>query len=219
MANNKRRPVAWESLCAPGAYANTIVEYSANRDIFRQGQPAHSLFCLREGKVKLAVISRQGREAILAIFGSGELFGEGCLAGQPLRTATATAMTNCAVVRIGKRVMMRLLHDRHEVSEWFLAHLLSRNVRYEADLVDQMFDSSEKRLARVLLLLSHFGQEGRAESVIPRVSQASLAQTVGTTRSRVRPCMNKFRTLGFIDYAGGGGLTVHSGLLNVVLRD
>jgi CRP-like cAMP-binding protein len=133
--------------------------------------------------------------------------------------ATATAMTKCAVVRIEKRVMIRLIHGRHEVSEWFLAHLLSRNIRYEADLVDQLFNSSEKRLARVLLLLSHFGKEGRPESVIPPVSQANLAQMVGTTRSRIRHFMNKFRELGFIDYAGGGGLTVHSGLLNVVLHD
>ena len=197
----------------------TIVEYGADRNIFRQGEPADSLFYLRQGKVKLSVISQQGKEAIVAILSAGEFFGEGCLAGQPLRMATATAMTDCTLVRIEKSLMARMLHEQHDISELFVTHLLSRNIRYEADLVDQLFNSSEKRLARILLLLAHFGKESRAEPVFPRVSQDNLAQMVGTTRSRVSHFMNKFRKLGFIDYGDNDGLTVHSGLLSVVLHD
>jgi CRP-like cAMP-binding protein len=167
--------------------------------------------------VKLAVTSKQGKEAIVATLDAGDFFGEGCLAGQPLRMATATALTDCMLVRIEKRAMTRLLHAEHDVSEMFVTHLLSRNIRYEEDLVDQLFNSSEKRLARILLLLSHFGKESRAESVFPRINQESLAQMVGTTRSRVSHFMNKFKKLGFIDY--NGGLTVNSGLLSIILHD
>jgi CRP-like cAMP-binding protein len=174
---------------------------------------------LRGGKVKLSVTSKQGKEAIIAILDGGDFFGEGCLAGQPLRMATATALTDCSLARLDKSLMVRLLHERHEISEIFVTHLLSRNIRYEADLVDQLFNSSEKRLARILLLLSHFGKESRAEPVLPKISQENLAEMVGTTRSRVSHFMNKFRKLGFIDYGDEGGLTVNSSLLSVVLHD
>jgi CRP/FNR family cyclic AMP-dependent transcriptional regulator len=219
MANNKSRPVDWEPFLAGISHGKTVIEYGANRTIFWQGEPADSVFYLRQGKVKLAVTSQQGKEAIVALLGAGEFFGEGCLAGQPLRIATATAMTDCTLARIEKALMARTLHEQHGFSELFVTHLLSRNIRYEADLVDQLFNSSEKRLARMLLLLANFGKESRTETVVPRVSQENLAQMVGTTRSRVNHFMNKFRELGFIDYSDNGGLRVHSGLLSVVLHD
>ena len=177
------------------------------------------MFYVRKGKVKLAVTSQQGKEAIVAILGEGEFFGEGCLAGQKLRIATAMAMTDTSLARIEKQLMARMLHEEHDTSELFVTHLLSRNIRFEGDLVDQLFNSSEKRLARILLLLAHFGKESRSETVFPRISQDNLAQMVGTTRSRVSHFMNKFRELGFIDYSDNGGLTVQSGLLSVVLHD
>jgi len=219
MANGRNRPLDWEALLAEVSKGKQFIEYGANRNIFRQGQAADSLFYLRRGKVKLSVISKTGKEAIVAVLDSGDFFGEGCLAGQPLRMATARTVTDCGLLRIERLLMSRLLHQRHEISEVFVAHLLSRNIRYEADLVDHLFNSSEKRLARILLLLSHFGKESRAEAVLPRVSQEDLAQMVGTTRSRVSHFMNKFRKLGFIDYSESGGLTVHSGILSVVLHD
>jgi CRP-like cAMP-binding protein len=219
MADRKGRPIDWESFLAGITRGKTVIEYGANRNVFRQGQPADSLFYLRRGKVKIAVTSNDGKEAIVAILDAGEFFGEGCLAGQHLRMATATALTDCTLFRIERPLMTRILHEQHEISELFVAHLLSRNIRYEADLVDQLFNSSEKRLARILLLLSHFGKESRAEPVLPRVSQDDLAQMVGTTRSRVSHFMNKFRKLGFINYSDNGALTVHSGLLSVVLSD
>jgi CRP-like cAMP-binding protein len=163
-------------------------------------------------------MSQQGKEGIVAILGTGDFFGEGCLAGQPSRMATAVAMTDCTLDKIEKSLMARLLRDQHDVSELFVKHLLARNIRYEADLVDQLFNSSEKRLARILLLLAQFGKESRAELVVPRVNQDTLAQLVGTTRSRVSHFMNKFRKLGFIDY-DDSGLTVHSGLLSIVLHE
>ena len=219
VADKKDQPADWESLLAGITRGKTVLEYGASRNVFRQGQPADSLFYLRRGKVKLAVISKDGKEAIVAILDAGEFFGEGCLAGQQLRMATATALTDCALFRIEKLLMTRLLHERQEISELFVSHLLSRNIRYEADLVDQLFNSSEKRLARILLLLCHFSKESRVEPVLPRVSQDDLAQMVGTTRSRVSHFMNKFRKLGFIDYGDNGGVKVHSGLLSVVLHD
>jgi CRP/FNR family cyclic AMP-dependent transcriptional regulator len=218
MENKKPQPVDWEGLLNGIFRGKTVMEYAAERHIFRQGQPADCLFYIRRGKVKLSVISQQGKEAIVAILGAGEFFGEGGLAGQPLRMATAVAMTDCTIDKIERSLMARMLHERHDVSELFVKHLLSRNIRYEADLVDQLFNSSEKRLARILLLLSHFGKESRAEPVIPRVNQDTLAQMVGTTRSRISHFMNRFREHGFIDY-DDAGLTVHSGLLNVVLHD
>jgi len=219
MPNKKSAPVDWEALLAGITRGKTVVEYSVDRRIFDQGQPADSIFYVRNGKVKLSVISQQGKEAIVATLSAGEFLGEGCLAGQPLRMATATTVTDCNLYRIDKLLMVRMLHEKHEISELFIAHLLSRNARYEADLVDQLFNSSEKRLARILLLLAHFGKENRAETVFPGVSQDSLAQMVGTTRPRVSHFMNKFRKLGFIDYSDNDGLTVHSGLLSVVLHD
>jgi len=217
--NNKSQPVDWEGVLAGVSPGKTVIEYGANRHIFWEGDPADSLFFLRQGKVKLTVTSKQGKEAIIAVLDSSDFFGEGCLAGQLLRMATATAITDCSLIRLERRLMVRLLHEQHEISESFIAHLLSRNVRYEADLVDQLFNSSEKRLARILLLLSHFGKESRSEPVLPRISQDDLADMVGTTRSRVSHFMNKFRKLGFIDYGDQGGLTVNSGLLSVVLHD
>ena len=219
MLDKKNQRVDWEPFLAGISGGKTVIEYGANRNIFSQGDPADSVFYLRRGKVKLAVTSKQGREAIVAIMGAGEFFGEGCLTGQLLRIATATAIADCTLVRIEKPMMVRMLHEQHDLSEVFVTHLLSRTIRYEADLVDQFFDSSEKRLARILLLLAHFGKESRAETVVPRVNQKNLAQMVGLTRLQVSHFMNKFRKLGFIDYSGNGGLTVQSGLLSVVLHD
>ena len=211
-------PADWGALLAGSFLGKTVVECGTDRNIFRQGHPADSLFYLRRGKVKLMVVSPQGKEAIVAVLGAGEFFGEGCLAGQRLRMATAVAMTDCILDKVEKAVMVRMLHEQQDFSELFVKHLLSRSIRYEADLVDQLFNSSEKRLARILLLLAHFGKESRTESVLPTVSQETLAQMVGTTRSRVSHFMNKFKGLGFIDY-NGHGLTVNSRLLNVVLHD
>ena len=218
MENNKKsKPVDWGRLVAGISRGKTELEYGANRTIFWQGEPADSVSYLRQGKVKLAVTSQQGKEAIVALLGDGDFFGEGCLAGQLLRIATATAISDCSLARIEKPLMVRTLHEQHEFSELFVMHLLSRNIRYEEDLVDQLFNSSEKRLARMLLLLAHFGKEGRSETVVPVVSQESLAQMVGTTRSRISHFMNKFRNLGFIEYSEKGGVKVHSGLLSVIL--
>jgi CRP/FNR family cyclic AMP-dependent transcriptional regulator len=214
----KLGPVRWEVLFTGISRGKTVVECETDRDIFRQGQPADSVFFLRQGKVKLTVVSPQDKEAIVVVLGAGEFFGEGCLAGQPLRMATAVAMTDCILDRVEKPVMVRMLHKRHDFSEVFVRHLLSRSIRYEADLVDQLFNSSEKRLARILLLLAHFGKENRPESIVPSVSQETLAQMVGTTRSKVSHFMNKFKGLGFINN-NGHGLMVNSSLLNVVLHD
>ena len=217
MKRNKILAVNWESILKGVAGRNIAVEYNAKRKIFWQGQPADSIFYIRQGKVKLSVTSKQGKEAIVAVLSAGDFLGEGCLAGQTLRIATAAAMSDCALIRIERPQMIRMLHEQHDVSQLFVTHLLSRNIRFEADLVDQLFNSSEKRLARVLLLLAHFGKESRVETVLPRINQEHLAQMVGTTRSRVSHSMMKFKKLGFIDYANG--LTVHSGLLSVVLHD
>jgi len=219
LAIRKNETVDWEVLLSGIARGKTAVEYGTDRRIFDQGQPADSIFYVRKGKVRLSVISQQGKEAIVATLGAGSFLGEGCLAGQPLRMATATAVIDCNLFRIEKQVMQRMLHEKHEISELFVTHLLSRNARFEADLVDQLFNSSEKRLARILLLLAHFGKESSAEPVLPAVSQDNLAQMVGTTRSRISHFMNKFRKLGFIDYSDNDGLTVNSGLLSVVLHD
>ena len=218
MAEKKEKPVDWESLLEGVFRGKTVIECGMGRSVFLQGKPADALFYIRQGKVKLSVISQQGKQAIVALLGAGEFFGEGCLAGQTVRMATATAVTDCTFDRIEKPLMERMLHEHHDISELFVKHLLTRNIRYEADLVDQLFNSSEKRLARVLLLLSHFGKESKAETVVPRVNQDTLAQMVGTTRSRVSHFMNRFREHGFIDYSDDS-LTVHSGLLSVVLHD
>jgi CRP-like cAMP-binding protein len=218
MVEKKEQSVHWESLLKGIFRGKTVIECGKDRNVFRQGQPADSVFYLRRGKVKLTVISQEGKEAVIAILSAGEFFGEGCLAGQLLRMETAVAMTDCTLDKIDKLLMARMIHEHPEISELFVKHLLLRNIRYEADLVDQLFNSSEKRLARILLLLSNFGKESRAEVMIPRVNQDTLAKMVGTTRSRVSHFMNRFRQHGFIDY-DDGGLTVHGGLLSVVLHD
>jgi CRP-like cAMP-binding protein len=189
--------------------------------VFTQGDHADAVFYLQKGKVRLTVVSKTGKEATIAIVSEGNFFGEGSLAGQLLRMGSAAAMTDCELLRVEKKAMMGALHREHALSDMFVAYLLARNIRYEEDLVDQLFNSSEKRLARVLLLLAHFGKEGIPEAVVPKVSQETLAEMVGTTRSRVSFFMNRFRKLGFIQYASGdeGGLQVHSSLLNVVLHD
>jgi CRP/FNR family transcriptional regulator, cyclic AMP receptor protein len=212
-------PVDWAAFLAGISHGKTVLEYGVERTIFVQGDLADSVWYLHKGKVKLAVTSQQGKEAIVTVLGANEFFGEGCLAGQSLRISTAMAVTDCSLYRIEKSLMVRLLHEQHGIAELFIAHLLTRNTRFEEDLVDQLFNSSEKRLARILLLLANFGKESRKETVHPGINQEHLAQMVGTTRSRVSHFMNKFRTLGFIDYAGSGALTVNSGLLSVVLSD
>jgi CRP-like cAMP-binding protein len=217
--NQKTQPVDWEALLAGIPGGKTVLEYAANRIIYRQGEPADSLLYVRRGEVKREVISQQGKEAIIAILGAGEFFGEGCLAGQPLRVSTAVAVSDCTLYRIEKQLMVRLLHEQDEISELFITHLLSRKIRFEGDLIDQFFNSTEKRLARVLLLLAHFGKENRTETVHPGINQEHLAQMVGATRSRVSYFMNKFRTLGFIDYTHNGALTVSNGLLSVILSE
>ena len=185
--------------------------------IFSQGDAADAVFYITAGKVKLTVISKQGKAAVVAILERGSFFGEGCLAGQVIRTASATSVADSTIVRVDKGAMIRVLHEKSEFSDLFMTHLLSRNIRIEEDLVDQLFNSSEKRLARILLLLAHFGKEGRPEPVVPKINQETLAEMIGTTRSRVSYFMNKFRKLGFIEY--NGGLQVHSSLLTVVLHD
>jgi CRP-like cAMP-binding protein len=211
--------VDWESHLAGLSRGRTVVECGAGHTIFMQGQPADAVFFLLRGKVKLAVASHDGKEAIVATLDAGEFFGEGCLAGQPLRVATAIALGACTLAKVEKATMTRLLHEQQGIAQIFVTQLLTRVIRYEADLVDQLFNSSEKRLARILLLLSHFGKESTTESVVPGVNQEHLAQMVGTTRSRINYFMNKFRELGFIDYNTEAGLTVHRGLLSVVLHD
>ena len=207
----------------PHAFLATIGEgrksvlFRRKQRIFAQGDTADAVFYIQTGKVKLTVVSKTGKEATIGILGEGDFFGEGSLAGQALRMDSATAMTDCSVLRIDKKAMMEALHREHEFSDLFVAYLLSRNIRYEEDLVDQLFNSSEKRLARILLLLAHFGKEGIPETVVPKISQEMLAEMIGTTRSRVSFFMNRFRKLGFIHY--NGGLQVHSSLLNVVLHD
>ena len=195
-----------------------VVAFPRKQAIFAQGDAADAVFYIQQGKVRLSVVSKVGKEATLGILSEGQFFGEGSLAGQALRMGSATAMTECELLRIDKKAMMLALHREHTFSDLFVAYLLARNIRYEEDLVDQLFNSSEKRLARLLLLLAHFGKEGIPETVIPKISQETLAEMIGTTRSRVSFFMNRFRELGFVDY-GDSGLQVHSSLLNVVLHD
>jgi len=195
----------------------SIAEYRTNDRIFVQGDAADAVFYIREGKVKLAVVSKQGKEAVVAILRDGDFFGEGCLAGQQVRMATAVAISECSIAKVKKDLVVRLLHEQPCFADLFMAHLLSRNIKIEEDLVDQLFNSSEKRLARVLLILANFGKDGAPQTAIPKISQETLAGIVGTTRSRVNVFMNRFRKLGFIDY--NGGLKIHSSLLNIVLHD
>ena len=195
----------------------TIANYRVDDVIFVQGTPADAVFYIQKGKVKLTVLSEQGKEAVVAAMSPDEFCGEGCLTGQPLRMATAVAMTECEIMRLDKEVIIRVLHDEPAFSEMFVSYLLARTIRVEEDLTDQLFNSSEKRLARALLLLANFGKEGRPETIIPKVSQETLAEMIGTTRSRVNFFMNKFRKLGLIDY--NGHIEIHSALLNVVLHE
>jgi CRP-like cAMP-binding protein len=197
--------------------ARTKASYRAGAPIFAQGELADAIFYIKKGKVKLTVLSKQGKEAVVGMLGDGEFFGEGCMAGQLVRMATATAISECSIVKLEKADAVRALQEQPAFSEMFVTHLLSRNIKIEEDLVDQLFNSSEKRLARVLLLLANFGKEGKPEPVIPKITQETLASIVGTTRSRVSFFMNRFRKLGFIQY--NGGLEVHSSLLSVVLHD
>jgi CRP/FNR family transcriptional regulator, cyclic AMP receptor protein len=206
-----------KSFLAKVGEGRSIDTYRKDQIVFSQGDPADAVFYIQKGKVKLTVVSEQGKEAVVAILGTNDFLGEGCLAGQALRIATVVTMTDSAIVRLEKTAIVRVIHEEPAFSEMFIAHLLGRTIRVEADLVDQLFNSSEKRLARLLLLLANFGKEGKPEPIIAKISQETLAEMIGTTRSRVSFSMNKFRKLGFIHY--NGGIEVHSSLLNVVLHD
>ena len=214
----KKRPsFDTKSFLAKVGKGRTITAYCKNQPVFAQGDPADALFYLQKGKVKLTVVSRHGKEAIVAILGPTDFFGEGCLADQQKRISTATALSDSSIVRIEKSAAIKVIRDQPRFSELLLSYLLSRNIRIEEDLIDRLFNSSEKRLARVLRLLAIFGTNGSPEQVIPKVSQETLAEMVGTTRARISFFMNKFRKLGFVKY--DGGLEVHSSLLNVILHD
>jgi CRP-like cAMP-binding protein len=219
--NNHKPDFDLESFLAAAGTGRTLGDHPKGHQVFLQGDPADAIFYIQKGKIKLTVVSKQGKEAVVAILGVGDFFGEGCLAGQSFRMASAASMSECSIMRLEKASVIRLLHDQPAFSDLLLRHLLSRNIRIEEDLVDQLFNSSEKRLARVLLLLANFGKDGKPEPVIPKISQETLAEIVGTTRSRVSFFMNRFRKLGFIQYNGQvtGGLEVHSSLLNVILHD
>lgn len=218
MAPGTRRAFDPEAfLNAPGITRKAL-DYHAGAAIFVQGSPCESVLYIQRGSVKLSIVSKSGKQAVIAVIGPGEFFGEGALAGQPLRLATATAMTASRIRVIPKRAMIRLLHQQHALSDRFIAHMLARNTRLEEDLVDQLFNASEKRLARSLLLLARYGKPDGPRRALPKVSQEVLAEMVGTTRSRINFFMNKFRKLGFIEY-DGGGVKVHDALLSVVLYD
>ena len=195
-----------------------ILGFEKGETIFSQGDMADAVFYVQKGKIKLTVVSQAGKEATVGVLGEGSFFGEGSLAGQVLRMGSASAMTDCTILKIERESMVQSLRNEHSFSDLFVSHLLARNIRYEEDLVDQLFNSSEKRLARILLLLAHFGKEGKPELVIPKITQESLAEMVGTTRSRVSFFMNRFKKLGFVDY-DASGMRVHSSLLNIVLHD
>jgi CRP/FNR family cyclic AMP-dependent transcriptional regulator len=196
-----------------------LVSFAKKQTIFLQGDAADSVFYIHKGKVQLTVTSKTGKEAVIGLLKEGAFLGENCLTGEPLRLCSASALTDCSLMRIEKNVMTKTLHEEPALSEIFVAYLLARNIQYQTDLVDQLFNSSEKRLARILLMLSHLGKEGAPETVVPKISQETLAEMVGTTRSRVNFFMNKFRKMGFIDYDRGGKMQVHSSLLNVVPHD
>jgi CRP/FNR family transcriptional regulator, cyclic AMP receptor protein len=218
MSVKKQREFDPNTFLATIGEGRKVVPTPKKQTIFTQGDAADAVFYIQSGKVKLTVVSNNGKEATIGILSEKDFFGEGCLAGQPLRMAAATAMTDCELLRIEKKAMMAVLHREHAWSDMFVAYLLTRNIRYEEDLVDHLFNSSEKRLARILLLLAHFGKEGVPQTVIPKISQETLAEMVGTTRPRVSHFMNNFRKLGFVDY-DESGLQVHSSLLNIVLHD
>jgi CRP/FNR family cyclic AMP-dependent transcriptional regulator len=214
-----KRPASFDpkAFLAKVGDGRTISKFRKDQVMFTQGKPADAVYFIQHGKVRITVLSAQGKEAVVAILGAGEFFGEGCLAGQTLRMGTVAALSDCSIVRLEKAAMIRVLHEQPKFSEMFVAYLLTRNVRIEEDLVDQLFNSREKRLTRLLLLLANFGKEGKPEPVVAKLSQETLAEMIGTTRSRVSFFMNKFRRLGFIAY--NGHLEVHSSLLSVVLHD
>jgi CRP/FNR family transcriptional regulator, cyclic AMP receptor protein len=215
---SKRRPsFDPKSFLAKVGEGRSIGRYRKDQIVFSQGDPADAVFYIQKGKVKVTVVSEHGKEAVVAILGTDEFFGEACLAGQAQRIATVATMTESVILRLEKAAIVRVIHQEPAFSEMFIAHLLGRTIRVEADLVDQLFNSSEKRLARLLLLLANFGKEGKPEPIIAKISQETLAEMIGTTRSRVSFFMNNFRKLGLIDY--NGGIEVHSSLLNVVLHD
>jgi CRP/FNR family cyclic AMP-dependent transcriptional regulator len=216
-AAEKRRKFNLQTFLSTINGGRTIAVFPNKRTIFAQGDAADSVFYIQKGKVKLIVVAQSGKEATIGILNKGDFFGEGCLTGQPSRMCSAVAMIDCEVMRIDKKSMMDVIHRERAFSDMFVAYLLTRNIRYQEDLVDQLFNSSEKRLARILLLLAHFGKDGKPEVAIPKISQETLAEMVGTTRGRVSFFMNRFRRLGLIRY--NGELEVHSSLLNVVLHD
>ena len=213
----KTRPFNADVFLHTGDGNRTVEKYRKNQKVFSQGEPADSVFFIQDGEVKVSVVSEQGEDAVVALHSKGEFFGEGCLTGQPLRLATVTAMTECVITRVEKAAMVRTLRDEPKFSELFMSYLLARNARVEEDLVDQLFNSSEKRLARVLLLMANIGKPAKPEPLLAKISQETLADMIGATRARVSTFMNKFRKLGFIEY--NGNLEVHSSLLNVVLHD
>ena len=218
MATKRRPSFNSKSFFAKVGNGRSIGKYRKNQVVFSQGDIGDAVFYVKKGKVKITVVSEQGKEALVAILGTDDFFGEGCIAGQAQRISTVTALTESIIARLERSVIVRLIHDEPAFSEMFIAHLLGRTIRVEADLVDQLFNSSEKRLARMLLLLANFGKESKPEPIIAKISQETLAEMVGTTRSRVSFFMNKFRELGFIDY-NGSGIEVHSSLLNAILHD
>ena len=217
MAAKRRPSFDPKSFLAKVGEGRSIDRFGKDQIVFSQGDAADAVFFIQKGKAKVTVVSEQGKEAVVAIFGTNEFFGEGCLAGQAQRIATVTTMTDSVIMRLEKAAVVDVIHREPAFSEMFIAHLLGRTIRVEADLVDQLFNSSEKRLARLLLLLANFGKDGKPEPIIAKISQETLAEMIGTTRSRVSFFMNKFRKLGFIDY--NGGIHVHSSLLNVVLHE
>jgi CRP/FNR family transcriptional regulator, cyclic AMP receptor protein len=217
MKRKGKLPFDPKEFLAKAAEGKTISKYRKGQIVFSQGQVADAVFYIQEGKVKLTVVSEQGKEAVIAILGPGHFFGEACLNGHPLRIATTRAMDACTITRVEKATMIATIHNEPEFSELFMSYLLTRSSRIEEDLIDQLFNSSEKRLARLLLLLANFGKEGRPEPIVGKYSQETLAEMIGTTRSRVSFFMNKFRKLGFVEY--NGKIEVHNSLLNVVLHD
>jgi CRP/FNR family transcriptional regulator, cyclic AMP receptor protein len=219
ISTKKRRKLPFDPVefLETAAKGRTVSTHLKKKIIFAQGAAADSVIYIKKGKVKVTVVSKQGKEAVVAILGVGEFLGEGCLIGQPKRLATATAMIDCVTMQVEKSEILQVLQDEPAFSKMFISHILARNARVEEDLVDQLFNSTEKRLARVLLLLANFGKEGRPEPIIAKISQETLAEMIGTTRSRVSHFMNKFRQMGFIDY--NGHLEVHSSLLSVVLNE
>ncbi|MGH9330032.1 MAG: Crp/Fnr family transcriptional regulator [Vicinamibacterales bacterium] len=218
MAGSKKpRPFDAQGFLDSAGVARKAVEFRPKAVIYTQGDPANAILYLQKGGVKLSVVSSTGKEAVVGVLGPGDFFGEGCLAGQSIRMGTATAMMSTTVLRVDKRRMLRLLHEQHAMSDLFISYILARNIRIEEDLVDQLFNSSEKRLARTLLLLARYGKPDKPQRVLPKLSQEVLAEMVGTTRSRVNFFMNKFRKLGFIEY--NGGLQINSSLLSVVLHE